>query len=157
MSRSPGAGRCSRDEDLDIVTAEGVRHIICLQEAHELRRLEPPETMRQRQQAVESRGMQFTHAPIEDFHAPSLELAISLVRQIRGDLSAGQRVLVHCQAGLGRAGTITACMLVCQGLSAHGAIAMARWVRPGAVQSEAQEQLVGRFESHIKHHNGALS
>ena len=97
---------------------------------------------------VESLGITFTHAPVEDFEAPTLAQAQALTRQLLDLLRQDRRVLLHCQAGLGRAGTIAACVLVAsRGLSAEGAIAYIRWLRHGAVQSEAQEKLIARFAS----------
>ena len=57
-------------------------------------------------------------------------------------LVAGEGVLVHCMAGLGRAGTIAAAMLIEGGMPAPDAMQLVRWVRPGAIQSVAQEELL---------------
>lgn len=146
LCRAPGSDSPTRDEDLATLAAARTDDLICLQEAHELRRNEPPETITARRLATEALGISFTHAPIEDFEAPTLPQAQTLTRQCLAALRAGRRVVVHCHAGLGRAGTIAACVLIAsRGLSAEGAIAYVRWLRPGAVQSEAQEALIAQF------------
>lgn len=122
--------------------AAGIRHVVCLQEAFELAFHDPPETIAARRAAVEAAGMRLHHAPIEDFEAPGAASARALCAQIRGWLAAGEDVLVHCMAGLGRAGTIAAAMLIEEGMAADGAIRLVRWVRPGAIQSAAQEALL---------------
>lgn len=137
-------------QDLDALSRQSVARIVCLQEAHEFERMEPPETLESRAQAVLERGMQFTHTPIEDFCSPTLEQAHTLVSLLRSDLQHSLRVVVHCFAGLGRAGTVAACLLTSYGMSADDAIALVRWYRPGAIQSISQEQLIRTFENYVK-------
>ena len=50
--------------------------------------------------------------------------------------------MVHCRGGLGRAGTIAARLLVECGWPAAKAIAAVREVRPGAIETRAQEKYV---------------
>jgi len=143
LSRSPGSAEDSRDDDLAVIASAGITRVVCLQQAHELDWMD--ETLEERRDAVESLGMTFVHEPVEDFEAPSLEQAQRIVASIEAALASGEKVLVHCQAGLGRAGTIAACVLVGRGMSASGAIGMVRYVRFGAIQSEAQEELIAAF------------
>lgn len=150
LSRSPGSRGRHRDVDLEVFVEANVTHVICLQEEHEFSRFEPPETVEDRRRAVSGLGMRFTHEPIEDFEAPALEQAVRLVDSIREELAAGERIVVHCMAGLGRAGTIAACVLVAEGLSAVDAIATVRFFRFGAVQSESQEELVAAYEREVR-------
>jgi len=59
--------------------------------------------------------------------------------------------MVHCAAGLGRAGTILACYFVkYKKLTADSAIKKIRNERPGSIQSEIQELAIGFFEKHVK-------
>ena len=145
LSHTPGARDRSRDADLDGFVASGVQHVFCLQEAYELGRLPIFETIDERRTAVEARGMRFVHEPIPDMAAPALATARHLVDAVLAELARGDNVLVHCWAGLGRAGTIAACVLVNRGMNAQVAVAMLRSVRPGAVQSLPQERLIRQY------------
>ena len=58
--------------------------------------------------------------------------------------------MVHCAAGMGRAGTILACYFVkYQKYSAKDAIKKIRIERPGSIQSETQELAITYYEKHI--------
>ncbi len=55
-------------------------------------------------------------------------------------------VAVHCIAGLGRTGTILACYLVGQGISAEEAITTIRKWRPGSIEISEQEAVIYEYE-----------
>lgn len=151
LSRSPGSTSRPLKADLNDLLTAGIQHVICLQQAHEFEHMD--DSLEQRQATLHSLGIRFTHSPIEDLAAPTLIQAQQLVELIQRELLAKRKLLLHCQAGLGRAGTIAACLLITQGLSPHGAISMIRWYRPGAIQSQAQETLIEAFHAAhpIKH------
>ena len=145
LSRTPGSSGRPRDVDLDRFSAESVYAVLCLQEAHELSMLPEAETIEERRHAVEARGIRFVHEPVVDMDAPSVERMQRLVDAVLADLDASRNVLVHCWAGLGRAGTLAACTLVARGLAPQLAVAHLRRLRPGAVQSVVQERLIRQF------------
>jgi protein-tyrosine phosphatase len=77
------------------------------------------------------------------------------VDQILGTFTrakAGQHVEVGCIGGLGRTGTVLACMAVLAGVVPNEAVA---WVRQNydrrAVENREQEQWVLRFAGEVKH------
>ena len=149
ISRCPGSWTSSTKEDLNIFEQQQVEYVVCLQQEHELERLEPPETISIRRQSLEQLGMSMLHEPIEDFCAPSMDQTLRILAHINQQLQRQHKVVVHCQAGLGRAGTIAACLLIEKGMSTDGAISMVRWLRPGAIQSQSQEQLIADFEQSL--------
>ena len=57
---------------------------------------------------------------------------------------------VHCGAGMGRTGTFLAAYLVSQGMTAHDAIAEVRRLRPGSIETPAQERAVAQYEASLK-------
>lgn len=68
---------------------------------------------------------------------------------LRGRLEAGEHVLVHCRAGLGRTGLIASRLLVELGMTPRQALNAVRRARPGTVETTLQEhyvlQLAQRF------------
>jgi protein-tyrosine phosphatase len=59
--------------------------------------------------------------PIPDLHAPNLEQAVHLLDELRTRLASGQALLMHCGAGIGRAGTVATGLLMTMGLTLHEA------------------------------------
>ncbi len=142
LSRAPGSGQVSVDADLDDIAKAGITLVVCLQEAYELDFITPGDTPETRALALRARGARFLHAPIEDFNVPDRARLQQILDTILSALDRGEDVLVHCWAGLGRAGTIAACALVARGMSPIDAILLVRWIREGAIQSASQEALI---------------
>lgn len=57
-------------------------------------------------------------------------------------LMQGGKVLVHCRGGLGRAGTVAACLLVESGVAPSEAIRKVRTARSGAIETREQQRYV---------------
>lgn len=92
----------------------------------------------------------YLHVPTPDFTAPDMERIDVATDFIHEKISQNQAVMVHCAAGMGRAGTILACYLVkYRNYSAQDAIRKVRKERPGSIQSEVQELAIGFYEKHI--------
>ena len=89
--------------------------------------------------------MLWFHLPIVDVSTPDkyFEQAWDTTGEtLRSLLQNGANVLVHCRGGLGRAGTVAARLLIEVGMGPETAIAKVRKVRPGAIETSAQEQFV---------------
>jgi protein-tyrosine phosphatase len=95
---------------------------------------------------VRAVGIEFRQFPIPDQAVPGLDDAREMVRWCREGVAAGGRVVISCMGGLGRSGTIAACYLVDQGLSAPQAISAVRRSRdPRAVETRSQEAFVAAY------------
>ena len=93
---------------------------------------------------------EYHHIPVEDFAAPTggqIDEFVSIVQAAR---KAGKKTVVHCLAGRGRSGTMVACYLVSLGRSSREALAVARLLRPGSVESESQAVAVREYERRLR-------
>lgn len=99
---------------------------------------------------LKKRGVEFLHAPIPDFSAPSLEQLIEIVKWINQRVREDKRVLIHCLGGSGRSGTTATAYLMTQGLSLSEALAKVRSLKPTAVETEEQLQILKEFEKMLK-------
>ena len=96
-------------------------------------------------------SIDYLHVPTPDLTAPDMDKIESTVDFINEQINKDQPVMVHCAAGMGRAGTILACYFVkYKKLTAKKAIEKIRNERPGSIQSEVQELAIGFFEKHVK-------
>ncbi|MYG32707.1 MAG: protein tyrosine phosphatase [Cenarchaeum sp. SB0677_bin_16] len=97
------------------------------------------------------RDIHYKHSPTPDMAAPTPEVIDKTVDFIHNNISVGRPVMVHCAAGLGRAGTILACYLIkYKGRDAQQAIADIRKKRPGSIQSTIQEVIISLYEKRIR-------
>ena len=130
--------RWARDpsEDLSSIQRWGASAVLSLVESHEFAHYGVPDLGAR----VRSLGLDWLHLPIPDMGVPnSFEPVASQVLQ---RLRLGDKVLVHCAAGLGRTGTLAAALLVDLGAEPQAAIARVRQARPGTLETAAQEDLV---------------
>ncbi len=93
----------------------------------------------------------YFHVPTEDLNAPDIDKIEDAVDFIHERIKNKDPVMVHCAAGIGRTGTILACYLIkYQKYSAKKAIEKVRNERPGSIQSDRQELVVGLYEKHVR-------
>lgn len=93
----------------------GVRHVVSLIEpAEELRRgayVEGYDT------ALARHGIGLSRFAVPDLQAPTVEQMRAILDDIDLHLRRGDIVFVHCNGGIGRAGTVAGCWLVRHGVA----------------------------------------
>jgi predicted protein tyrosine phosphatase len=89
-------------------------------------------------------GMRLLHLPTHDTRAISLRMIRDGVAFVCAALDRGERVLVHCQYGIGRSALLGMCVLVARGLAPLEALERAKAARP--VVSPSPEQLEAFLE-----------
>ena len=100
---------------------------------------------------TEKFGFSVKHIPVRDFEAPTLEQIQDFVAFAEKARSEGKKLVVHCEAGIGRTGTILACYLVSKGYNATDAIEEVRAKRPGSLETSEQEEVVLKYEGKSEH------
>jgi len=99
---------------------------------------------------MEERGIRWVWEPIPDFSPPTIEQMNRILKLIYENEKRGDKILIHCGAGLGRTGTVLACYLVSKRVDAQHAIEKVRNARPGAIESVSQVIFVYNYERIIK-------
>lgn len=155
MTFAPGmwagsvGGRWERDlaADMRALEEENETHVlVSLMEDHEYRGYRIPELLEQNTVG----NIEILRFAIEDMGVPreaESEKFEAFVGDVVRRLAEGQNVVVHCRGGLGRTGTLAACVLVALGRhTAEEAVAAVRETRKGTVQTREQEDFVHIFE-----------
>jgi len=127
---------------------EQVDRLVCLLEDHELSAYGVPTLIPEAQAA----GLSVTRFPIADGTVPRggpPEL-LPLVTTIVTVLRAGERVVIHCVAGMGRTGLVAGCVLVALGMKAPEALALLTRARgPACPETAAQRWCVDAYANEI--------
>ena len=134
---APGLSETSFGEDRCYLESQGVVAIISLNESELDWSLVAP--------------LAHLRCPVEDYKPPSiaqLEVCKQFWEAHRRD---GGVVAVHCNAGMGRTGTVLAALMLCEdaALSADAAISKIRGLRRGSVQTYKQEDGVRAWKQHL--------
>ena len=130
-----GPWKRNLDTDLDAIQHWGATAVVSLITHEELAYLKVHDLPR----AVRDRH--WWHAPIPDGEAPEQDFEHAWKatgESIRNRLRLGFDVLLHCRGGLGRAGTITARLLVELGVQPDDAIHRVRDAHEGTIENDSQ-------------------
>jgi len=136
----------SMEADLERVRLWGATHVVTLIEDFEFEMLQ----VRELGNTVASKNMYWHHLPIVDGQLPDrrfLDAWPASVTNLVNALKSGQRILVHCRGGLGRAGTVASILLVELGVPARDAIDQVRLARPGAIETEDQKRFIDAYRT----------
>lgn len=139
----PGRRDRGRDleRDLEALVEAGVGTLVCLLPDEELRWADVTDLPTR----ARSHGLRFLELAIPDQDVPTVADASALLDAIEGAL-ADAKVVVHCMGGLGRSGTVVACLLRRAGLDAAAAIRAVRRARgPRCIENVTQERFVEAF------------
>lgn len=103
-------------------------------------------------------GQRLSH-PIADFGVPAIEAMARIEADVERALTDGRALYLHCRAGIGRTGTIAACLMVSAGASADQSLAWLadmwqvvdkRFAEPHTPETEAQREFVRRWEDWVR-------
>ncbi len=128
-------------DDLAALAAWGATTLVTCLEATELDRF----SLQQLGQAAEAQGLVWHHLPIRDGQVPDARFDLAWLHaghHLRRTLRRGQRIVLHCHAGLGRTGTVAARLLCELGATPDDALRRVRRARPGAIETPRQEEHV---------------
>lgn len=134
------------DPEAALARIGGRGAIVCLNERHELDGRYPDYVA----WLEAHQGDRAVWFPIPDLHAPPLGELQHLLGDLDDRLADGQRLLVHCGAGIGRAGTIAVCLLMGRGIDRDEALRVVAAHRPMAgPEVGAQRDLVDQLAAQL--------
>jgi protein-tyrosine phosphatase len=90
------------------------------------------------EESLRAAGIDFLHLPTPDMEAASADMLERGVRFAADHIGRGDKVLIHCQHGIGRSPLLSLCVLAEQGWEPLAALAHAKEVRAVVSPSRAQ-------------------
>lgn len=97
---------------------------------------------------LKENGFESYHFPIRDKFIPNdVNELCTTIDWIRIRLHEGKQVTVHCNGGKGRAGTITACLLVSCGIDPAESIRIVQSARGGSLRNPLQQLYIRKFKN----------
>lgn len=124
----------------------GADGVVCLTQEHELAERYPTYLAWLRAQPP----TRVVWHPIPDMHAPTLEEFAPVLTGLVDRVAAGERLIVHCAGGVGRAGTVAVAMLVSLAVPLDEALVHVRRHRPAAgPEVGTQLDLVRQLHEHL--------
>jgi len=94
-------------------------------------------------------GFDRVSIPIRDFTTPTQSQLSQFLNAANKALQKG-KVIMHCQGGTGRTGTMAAAYWIGKGLSAKEAIEKIRKSRPNAVETKEQEESLEKLQKALR-------
>ena len=101
---------------------------------------------------IKTAGIDWIEAPVVNFGTPDQDQMAqfkTMITAASSRLQSGQKVLIHCRGGTGRAGKAAAIILMGGGMSADLAISTLRDHRAGCVQTPEQEDFVRAYDGNL--------
>jgi ADP-ribosyl-[dinitrogen reductase] hydrolase len=156
------SGTWDRDleTDLHAIKAWGASILISLMEKHEFAELKVVDLS----MYAARNGLEWIHLSIQDGSIPSASTENAwrgIVKGLKPRMMKGENVVFHCKGGLGRTGTMAACLLKELGIEGNDAIRMVREARPGTIENSQQEDYVLNYQPlsdrrSLEHFSGCL-
>jgi len=135
VSRRPPGGEAM--EAVLVANLGYVDRVVTLLEPEEVERLD----IVREAEVCKAHGVAFDNLPVPDHDIPADVAAFDrLVKKLRKQLLAGERMVIHCNAGLGRAPTLACCLLVAGGLHPDEAV-----LRVGAARGRTVPEMDSQY------------
>lgn len=124
--------------------------VVCLVERHELAGRYDPYL----DWLADDAGKTSSWTPVHDLSFPDIDDAMRWIEPLHRSLTDGASVLVHCAAGIGRAGTTATALMMLQGMDARDAMRHVRSHRPSAgPESGAQQRFIVQLQDTLRGHD----
>lgn len=130
------------DDELAALRSGGFATIVCL--------LDTAEAPNYDVERVKAAGFSRHDIPIRDYDAPTPDQVVTFLRIIERAGPDDGKIIVHCQGGTGRTGTMAAAYWIARGFTVEAAIEKVRSFRPGAIETEGQEQRLRECERRLR-------
>lgn len=135
-----------RSSDIPRLAAAGVSRVVDTRSEH-----------KDDEAALAAQGIELLYLPTPDTQPLTLEELHRGSDWVNQQITAGRRVLIHCEHGVGRSVLLAAAALVASGMNAHEAISLIKRRRWQAAPNHRQMRRLQAFERIVHGEEGAAS
>jgi len=139
VTSSLAVGGRVREEDIERLAQAGVTRVIDTRSEY-----------RDDEAALNRSGIQLLYVPTPDTQPLTVEDLLTASAWALEQIRAGQRVLIHCEHGVGRSVLLTCAVLVRDGYSAEAALRLAQAKRWQASPNHRQIKRLHEFEEALQ-------
>ncbi|HEX9039165.1 MAG TPA: dual specificity protein phosphatase [Ktedonobacterales bacterium] len=139
VTDSLAVGGRVRPEDIGRLAAAGVTRVVDTRSEH-----------KDDEAALAAKGIQLLYLPTPDTYPLSIKDLRRGAEWVNAQISSGQKVLIHCEHGVGRSVLLTAAALVASGMGAHDAVELVQRQRWQAAPNNRQIVRLQEFEREIR-------
>jgi protein-tyrosine phosphatase len=144
VSSCPGIPIDSLDKSLKTIKDLGVKKIYNFLTKEELEKLK----LQIYSKKIKNSKLEYTIFPIQDRSVPDANKRVlfsNIINEMFLLINKEKFLLIHCHAGLGRSGLVSAILLKKFGLDSQQAIKLIRTKRPGSIETEEQEKFINEY------------
>jgi atypical dual specificity phosphatase len=102
------------------------------------------------QNLYEKAGFDFLCLPVPDWCPPTLAQTLKFIQFFKEKCSKKLPVVVHCEGGIGRTGTMIAAYFISEGMGLMEAVKRVRSSQPAAIETDEQISFLEEFEKKVK-------
>ena len=143
----PGTKEVSLNDSIEQLKSQGVTIIVTALSSKEMQ----DSGVGNLPEVIESAGLRWIHAPIEDDVAPNKDFQTRWNHcspMLLQALANGKKIAMHCMGGSGRTGLLAAHLLLEKGWELREIITHVQALRPGAFTKSVQVKYIHKFADH---------
>ncbi len=141
VTGSLAVGGRVRQEDLERLARSGITRVVDTRAEY-----------RDNEEALNRAGIQLLYLPVPDTQPLTVEQLMEGATWVLQQVRDGQRVLIHCEHGVGRSVLLTCAVLVLDGYSAEAALRLVQAKRWQASPNHRQVKRLHEFEEAVRSH-----